>query len=375
MKKVLIVAGDPSGDLIASRLVEAMKKLQPDLSVTGCGGSHLERVSDRFLCNLVQEHTFGFAISPGKIFRFHQILKKIIEPELRNNPPDAVIPVDFYGFNCRVARLAKKMGRRVFYYVSPQFWASRPGRAERLRSFVDLFLCLFPFETEFYRKRNIPATFVGHPLLDSVPAMTSELVPSPRVEANIGLLPGSRPEEIIRHLPVMMKACHLIHEAYPPTRFVLFTVPHVSRDLYKSLITEHKNSRLLVDLVQDEDYRWRCQIDLAITASGMETFENTLLGIPMVVMYKMSWFNYRVAKMLVRTPYVALPNILSKEEIVPEFIQSKATPEAISAQLIRWLKNPAEKNILRQRLLAIREQFGDGGASTRAAQTILEKVA
>lgn len=375
MKKIFITAGDPSGDLIASRLVQSMKKIQPDLYVTGCGGAHLQKVSDKFLCNLVQEHTFGFAISPRKIFHFHQILKKIILPELSANPPDAVIPVDFYGFNAQVAKGAKKKGIKVFYYVSPQFWASRPGRADTLRAFVDHFLCLFPFEIDFYRKRNIPATFVGHPLLDSVPQVRADMVPLARVESNVGLLPGSRPEEIQRHLPVMMEACNIVHAGYPASRFFLFTVPHVHRDLYKSIITQYKHDQILVDLVQDEDYRWRMQLDVAISASGMETFENTLLGIPMVVMYKMSTFNYALAKMLVKIPYVALPNILGKGEIVPEYIQSAATPEAIATSLLKWLKNPTEKNLLRRKLLEIRSQFGENGASDRAARTILEKVA
>src|SRR5690349_13634497 len=115
MKKVLIVAGDPSGDLIATQLVEAMKKIEPDLYVVGCGGARLERISNRFLCNIVKEHTFGFAISPQKIFRFRKILNEIIIPELKSNRPDVVIPVDFYGFNCQVARAAKSLGSKVFY--------------------------------------------------------------------------------------------------------------------------------------------------------------------------------------------------------------------------------------------------------------------
>lgn len=374
MKKILIVAGDPSGDLIASKLVIAMRRLQPDLQVTGVGGANLKKVCDRFLADIVGQHALGFAISPRTIFHFRKVLNEIIAPEIRNNQPDAVIPVDFYGFNSRVAKLAKSLNRKVFYYVSPQFWASRPGRAQRLQPFVDLFLCLFPFEIDFYRKKNIPAQFVGHPLVDAIPEILSG-DHRQRVESNIGLLPGSRPDEIRRHLPVMRDACRLIKKEHPSCRFILFTVPHVDRDLYKDILVRDQEEPLLVDMVQDENYQWRSQLDLAITASGMETFENTLLGIPMVVMYKMNWFTFLLARMVISTPYVALPNVLSKAQLVPELIQGRATPSALAKPIVQWLANPQERLRVRAELLSLRNLFGQSGAVDRAARTILEKVA
>jgi lipid-A-disaccharide synthase len=157
VKSVFIVAGDPSGDLVAAQLVTSMKKLCPDIKVTGVGGQRLKAVSDRFLADIVGQHALGFAISLKQINHFRGILNDVIIPELRDNPPDAVIPVDFYGFNSRVAKTAKAMGNKVFYYASPQFWASRPWRADGLRSSVDLFLCLFPFEVKFDQERELPA--------------------------------------------------------------------------------------------------------------------------------------------------------------------------------------------------------------------------
>lgn len=372
MKRVLIVAGDPSGDLIAAQLIRSMKKLQPDLHVAGVGGVHLQSVSDRFLANIVQKHALGFAITPNVINYFRGILNDVIVPELKTNPPDAVIPVDFYGFNSRVATTAKKLGHRVFYYASPQFWASRPWRAERLRSSVDLFLCLFPFELDFYRRRQLPATFVGHPILDSIPHV-DENRPM-RVEAVVGLLPGSRPEEIRRHLPVMVEACSRITAAVPGTRFMVFTVPHVDRNLYQSCFGPKRNQSL-IELVQDDNYQWRSQLDLSISASGMETLENALLGVPMVVMYKTNWITYVIGRALIRIKFLGMPNLLSGKALVPEFVQWQATPENIAAPIIRWLKNPAERQRVRKELLALRTQFGEQGASERAARTIMEKVA
>lgn len=369
--KILIVAGDPSGDLVAARLIDALKRLRPGLEVAGVGGKELERVSDRFLKNIVDRGAFGLPVSQISFFR--DVLNKTILQELETNPPDAVIPVDFYGFNSLVAAAAKKRGRKVFYYASPQFWASRPGRAEKLRKSVDLFLCLFPFELDFYRRRHLPAQFVGHPLLDTLPHAEERPM---RVETVIGLLPGSRRDEIRRHLPVIVDACNRIADAAPGTRFILFTVRHVPRQVYQDIIAgTGQKSRCLIELVQDEDYAWRSQVDLAITASGMETLENALLGIPMVVMYKTSWLFYFAARMVIRIPHIGMPNVLSGKLLVPEFIQWKATPERIAAPIIEWIKNPEERKRVRRELLDLRKQFGEKGASERAARVILEKVA
>ena len=370
---MLIVAGDPSGDLVASQLVASLKKIQPNLIVVGVGGERLKKSCDIFLANIVTRHALGFAISPKTILFFRKILNEIIIPEIKNNQPDAVIPVDFYGFNGRVAQAAKMLGRSVFYYATPQFWASRSYRAEKLRPFVDLFLCLFPFELDFYQQRRLPAKFVGHPILDFLPDMDPNL--PLRIEPNVGLLPGSRPGEIKRHLPVMVEACDKIASVHPGARFMVFTVPNVSRELYHEILGESKPSRCLIELIQDEGYAWRSQLDLAITASGMETLENALLGIPMVVMYKTNWITYCVARAIIKIPYLGMPNLLAGKKIVPEFIQWEATADNIALPIIEWMKNPTLRKNLRRELLGLRGKFGGNGASDRAAQAILEKVA
>jgi lipid-A-disaccharide synthase len=372
LSRILLSAGDPSGDLLASQLALALKKQNPGLFITALGGNNLEKHSDKFLTNIVNQHALGFAISPKQILYFRHVLNKIVQPEIINNRPDVVIPVDFYGFNWRVAAMAKQAGARVFYYASPQFWASRSYRAEKLRPFVDVFLCLFPFELEFYRKRNIPAEFVSHPLFDSLPPVDPN--PPMKVEPIIGLLPGSRPHELARHLPVMVKSCDRIASAVQGVRFVLFTVPHIARDTYNALISEARPQKCLIELIQDENYSWRSQIDMAITASGMETLENALLGIPMVIMYKTNLITYLVARSLVHIPYIGMPNLLAGKRIVPEFIQGDVTVKAISQPIIDWIKDPVERRRKRAELLALRDSFGPNGASERAARIILEKM-
>jgi lipid-A-disaccharide synthase len=350
-----------------------MKRLSPGLQVTGIGGKELELVSDRFLANIVDQGAFGLSVSAKQVLFFRHVLNEIIGKELDENPPDAVIPVDFYGFNSRVAAAAKAHGRQVFYYASPQFWASRPGRAEVLRKSVDMFLCLFPFELDFYRRRNLPAQFVGHPLLDTIPEAGERPMP---VEPIVGLLPGSRLSEIRRHLPVIVTACNRIIAAAPGTRFVLFMVRHVPRQVYQDIIaSSSEKSQSLIELVEDENYMWRSQMDLAIAASGMETLENALLGIPTVIMYKTNWPFYCIARMVVNIKHIGMPNLLAGKLLLPEFIQWKATPRRIAAPIIDWIRNPAERQRVRRELLALRQQFGKDGASERAARVILEKVA
>jgi lipid-A-disaccharide synthase len=374
MKKLLIIAGDPSGDLVASKLVAAIKKSDSSIQISGIGGAYLEKTCDRFLVNLVNQHALGFSISLKKILAMRNILNNVIEPEIGAKAIDAVILVDYYGFNSRVARLAKSKGLRVYYYVSPQFWASRPWRADKLKRYVDLFLCLFPFELDFYRRKQIAAQFVGHPLLDSLPKVSIDDPVMLRVEGLVGLLPGSRPEEIRRHLPVMVEACRRIHKACPGTRFVLFSVPHVHRDYYLDLIGKKKAS-FFIELIRDEDYEWRSRLDVAISASGMETLENALLGVPMVVMYKTNWITYIIARCLIQIPFLGMPNLLAGREVVPEFIQLSATARRIAAPVVEWLRVPEKRLQTRRELLLLRQQFGEGGASDRAARLILDKVA
>ncbi len=374
MTKVLIVAGDPSGDILAAQLAQSMKKLIPNIRVVGVGGHQLEKTCDQFLMNIVTQHALGFYISPRKILFFHHILSRIITPVLESTKFDAVIPVDFYGFNSQVAKTAKRHGNKIFYYASPQFWASRPRRADKMKNIVDLFLCLFPFETDFYQKRGLPAKFVGHPLLDNLPQI-NHTAQKEKIEKIIGLLPGSRPDEIKRHLPIMMDACQRIKTEFPNTRFILFTVPNYNKSAYESLLLKATSSNLVIEMVEDTDFLWRSQLDMALTASGMETLENALLGIPMVVLYKTSWFNYWVVKSVINIPFIGMPNLLAGKEIVPERIQGKATPREISEPIIQWLKNPDRQKAVRNELLALRQKFGEKGASERAARTILEKVA
>jgi len=372
----LVVAGDPSGDLLAANLVRAMKKINPDIEVTALGGKHLKACSERFLVDLVSQYAGGFWIPLKKILFFKNVLKNTIRPELAQGHIDRVILVDFYGFNRHVAGIAARYGKPVYYYACPQFWASRPGRLNRIKSYVKRFLVLFPFEVDYYKSRGLSATFVGHPLLDPILAIhTSSNGTQRHMEPLVGLIPGSRPDEVRRHLPVMMSVCDQIHKDWPGARFILFAAPGLDPAIYSEILKPGTHLPYLLEIVRDEDYRWRSQLDMAMTASGLETLESALLGIPMAVMYKMPWVTYCIAKAIVTIPDVAIPNILAGRRVVPEFIQHKAQAGPIAEILKGWLKNPAERELVKKNLLQLREGFGEPGASERAARVVLEVAA
>lgn len=371
MARIFFVAGDPSGDERAAQVARELKSRRSDIEVVALGGPALEKVADRFLGSLVSETVMGFWEPLRKVPRFLKILDEVVRPALRDLSPDVVVPTDFYGFNRYVAQAARGAGRRVVYFVSPQVWASRPGRIQTLKKYVDRMMVLFPFEEALYRKAGVPVTLVGHPLLDLLP---EPLAHAPlRVEPVVGLLPGSRPSEVRRHLPLFLKTADRLAQRRTGLRFVLFAAPTLPNDFYDALLGPEIRRPYLLELVRDENYQWRSGLDFALTCSGTATLENALLGIPMAVVYKTSWVTYALARALVRVKHIAMPNLLAGREIVPEFVQHRATPEILADAAWSFLNDGARRRHTRQDLLALRVSLGGPGASQRAAD-VLEGV-
>jgi lipid-A-disaccharide synthase len=280
---------------------------------------------------------------------------------------DVVVPTDFFGFNQHVARAGKAAGKKVFYLISPQVWASRPGRIQVLKKYVDRMLVLFPFEEALYKQAGVPVTFIGHPFLDRLPPADPEAPLN--VEPVIGLLPGSRKGEVRRHLPLFLRTAGLL--ARPSRRFLLFAAPNLSDDFYDEVIGPRDRRAFPLEIVRDEKYRRRSGLDLALTCSGSATLENALLGIPMVVAYQTSWLTYEIAKRIVRVEHIAMANILAGRRLVPELIQDQATPEGLAAAAEELLQDPARRRALRRELLSLRDKLGGPGAAARAAESIL----
>jgi lipid-A-disaccharide synthase len=359
MKRIFISAGDISGDIHAADLARALKEQEADLRIAALGGPQLMTVADTFLADLTSLSAFGFFDPVKQYFRLKEIFEKQLMREFDLNRPDRVILVDYYGFNIHVAKEAYRRQIPVYYYISPQVWASRAGRIGQLKKYVKKMLVILPFEEEMYYKAGLDAVFVGHPLIDriSVPVADSGTISD---KITIGLFPGSRPSYFRKHLPVMLAAAQLIKSELA-CEFKIFTLPSLA-------------SSITVDgfkVVTEKGYDERRTLTAAITTSGTVSLENTLLGIPMVVMYRLSAFNYFLARHLVKVRYITMANILGNREIVPELIQDRATPELIAAETLKLLRDNERREAQKKELASFRKILGAPGVAARAAALIL----
>lgn len=359
-KLLLIIAGDPSGDLHASNLISALKRRDPTARVAAVGGPLCRAVADEFLEDLASRGVTGF-IEPALKIPFLLRLGARLREFIRERRPAALICVDYYGFNRRVLPFAKEAGIPAFYFISPQVWASRPSRIKVLGRFVKKMLVIFPFEEKLYRDAGVQAEFVGHPLLDLIPEPNARGVVT---ETTIGLLPGSRSSEVKRHLPVFLEAFRTLRRDRPSLRGLLFASANQVDAAY-GVLPEG------VELVRETDYARRGSLDLAICSSGTATLENALLGVPMVVVYKLSWPTYAIARALVNVKHIAMANLLAGKTVVPELIQRDATAARVAAEAAAVLDDPARAAAVRAELLKVRRSLGEPGAADRAAAAVL----
>ncbi|MDX6769528.1 MAG: lipid-A-disaccharide synthase [Elusimicrobiota bacterium] len=361
MTKILVVAGDPSGDLHAANLIRALKRQDRRVSVAAVGGPLCKAEADEFLEDLASRGVTGFwepALKIGFLLRLAARLKRFLV-EAR---PDAVVCVDYYGFNRRVLSLAAAAGVPAYYFVSPQVWASRPGRVKVLKRLVRRMFVIFPFEEELYREAGVPVEFVGHPLLDLIPENKPHHADpaAPR----IGLLPGSRSSELHRHLRLFYDAFAIMRRERPGARGFVFASANQPDSAYGRLPDG-------AVLVREADYAARAKLDLAVCSSGTATLENAILGVPMVVVYKLSWPTYAIARAIVKVKHIAMANLLAGREVVPELIQRDATVGRIVLEAARFLDDLDRSARARAELARVRAKLGAPGAAGRAAASLL----
>jgi lipid-A-disaccharide synthase len=357
--KIAIVAGEASGDLHAAEVLRELKKIDPQLDAFGIGGDLLASHGMRLLHHAREMGIVGFFNVLLHYRMFRRIFNDTVEAMARERP-DAVLLVDYPGFNLRLARKCKEMGLRVVYYISPQLWAWRRGRVKQVEKYVDRMIVIFPFEEEFYRAHGVDATYVGHPIIEEIGHLSrGGQAPSP--VPRIALLPGSRKGEVASLLPSMLEAVDLLGNV---DAFVV-QAPTIPRDVLDHYI-KGKNVRIA-------PHEEIATADVALSSSGTATLECAVLGTPVVVMYKLSRANYLLGRAVVKIPHFSLVNIVAGKEVVPELIQRNVNPERIAAET-RKLLEPANYAHVVEELATVRGKLGDAGAARRAAEALMSVV-
>ncbi len=372
-KRIMIIAGEASGDFHGANVVRAIKKKEADIDFFGIGGKFMASQGVRIHMNSSRLAVVGITEVFSKI---PDLLKGIntAKSMLRRLKPNLLILIDFPDFNLWVASMAKKLGIPVLYYISPQVWAWRSGRIKRIRRLVDHMAVILPFERSFYQKHGVTVSFVGHPLMDAVvpiPAQINKhILESDLKFPVIGLLPGSRDREVIRHLPDMLRAAKRLKVRFPDARFCVSLASGLDPDLINGIIEQNQDN-LEVEIVAGGAHQTFRQSDLVIAASGTVTLEAAISGVPMVIVYKVSPLSYKLGKALVKVDSVCLVNLIAGRQIVPELLQENARPGKIAETVVRILNDRNGMARLKADLIRLRQRLGSPGASQRVADIAL----
>ncbi len=368
-------AGEASGDLHGSVLCHALRAAEPGLALSGMGGARMATAGVELLADPTRHAVVGTGEALGRIPGLYRAYRTLVA-RLRAERPRALVVIDFPEFNLRLARQAHRAGVPVVYFIPPQLWAWRRGRVRQMARRVSRVLAVLPFEEALYAEAGVPVEFVGHPLLDVLPLdLTREearrrlrLDPAERV---IGLLPGSRREEITRLLPVMLAAARQLGSSAP--RFVLGLAPTVDAATVQALVADAERAGgPAVATVAGRTYEVMAGADVLLVASGTATLEATLLGAPMVVCYRVSRLTELLARLLATTPWCSLPNNIAGRAVVPEILQDALTPERLAGEARHLLEDPLAATAQRAAFKEVRARLGEPGVGSRAARAVLE---
>ncbi|MDO9584065.1 MAG: lipid-A-disaccharide synthase [Desulfomicrobium sp.] len=361
-------AGETSGDLHGQLLARALREERPDARILGMAGPAMrgEGVEARLETEALS--VMGFTEVLAHLPKILGLLRTLKE-ELTKTRPDVVVVIDAPDFHFRVARIAGSLGIPVVYYISPKLWAWREGRVKFLRRHVSRLISILPFEVEFYARHGMNIDYVGHPLLDSI--RTQEILETKPRANRIGILPGSRKREITSLLPVFSRTAALLSARYPELEFVLPVAPGMDRDL----ITKYWACETPVTLADSSSrYELMRSCRAIMAASGTATLETALLGTPTAVAYKFSQLTYLLGRLLVKVPFISLPNLILGKSVFPEFLQHDANPSALAAAMAQWMEDtPARARVLEQ-LDILPGLLGNGGAANRAAKIVLQTM-
>jgi len=371
-KKIVVIAGEASGEAHAGRMLAELKTMAPDIKVSGIGGDTMRAAGAEIKVDFSELAVMGLV----EVLKQYRHIKKIFNQlvkELENDRPDLLVLVDYPGFNLKLAKVAKKLHIPVLYYISPKVWAWRAGRVKKIKRYVDHMAVLFPFEQSIYEKAGVPVSCVGHPLVDAVTtSLTTEqakqkfsLDPEHRV---IGLYPGSRRSEVEALLPIMIEAAEKIYHRHFDVSLALPLAPGLDIETLKPLL---RKATMPVKIVEGDFYDFTKSCDAIVAASGTVTLEIALLAVPHFIVYRVSPMTYRILKKLVKIPYVGLCNIVTGEVLIQELIQDEVTVERLEQEISNLIIRPDSKaraEKIRQKVLTA---LGPSGGSKNAAQQII----
>jgi lipid-A-disaccharide synthase len=373
-KQIMLVVGEASGDIHGAHLVKALSRKDETLRFFGVAGEQLKQTNFDVIFDVSKLAGMGLVELAGNlknIFKAYGALRRA----LRERRPDLLVLIDFPEFNLRLAKLAKQLKVPVLYYISPQVWAWRRGRIRQIAKWVDHMVVVFPFEVPLYQKQGVRVTFVGHPLLDIVhcrdsrEAMLAQLALDAG-KRTIAILPGSRHGEVSYHLPVLLDAAFRLSQD-SEVQFLLIRASTVERRDLESIL---ERVPLKIPVVEDKRYDAVNACDLAWTASGTATVETALLLKPMIIVYRLSWLTYALARILVKTKHVGMVNIIAGEAVVPELIQSHFTADGILRETRNLMENRELRDRIVSKLLALREKLGTPGAAHRVANIAISMI-
>ncbi len=373
MKKILIISGEASGDLHGANLVSELKRKDPSLVFFGVGSKRMREAGVQMLADASEISVVGgteVLTHLGAIYRVYSRLKRF----LKADRPDLLVLIDFPDFNIMLGKAAKKLGIPVLYYISPQVWAWRKGRVKKIAGIVKAVVVVFPFEVELYKSAGADVRFVGHPLTDVVKSKYTKVEARKHLgldpaRRTIALLPGSRKKEIMHLLPDMLEAAHKLETTFEDLQFVLPVAPTLNVDFIQQYVDR---SGVPVDIVDGEVYDALRSSDAAIVTSGTATLETGLMGVPMAIVYRMSGLSYSIGRVIINVDHVGLVNIVAGKRLVPELIQQDATPQNMADAISKMLHDPAYYKEITDGLEGVRGQLGDAGASSRAADVVME---
>ena len=366
---IYFVAGEVSADNHGAALMRSLRVLDPELKFIGRGGPQMQQVAGAQFKNWIGDAAvLGLWEVLRKYGYFREQFRQTLN-EIQESKPDAVVLIDYPGFNLRLARALRRQSQRhkTIYYISPQVWAWNRGRIKRMAHFIDLVLCIFPFETDLYAASGLSAVFVGHPMIERLKTQKIDNRRDPKL---IGLFPGSRSREVRKIFPVMIEAARRLLQLNPTLRF---QVAAASEELAREM-SEQLADRQAIEITVGQTATIMQRAFVGMVASGSATLEAAYFGMPFVLIYKVAWPTYVAARLVVNVDFLGMPNLLAAKEVVPEFIQHEAKPDAI-VKAVRLLM---EDSPARDRMISdfdgIINKLGGTGASERAAQAILEEL-